>query len=109
MSTEPNSSLPPKALSVTRQGAPDGFLPPMAYTAQVLDGGYTRLAVSTPANRLALVHRALVSALQPPLSFLYVRMTSRQRGQLPKPEHYVAVELSQELSLIHISEPTRPY
>lgn len=88
--------LPPKAVSVTKQGQPDGFVPPMAYKPQILDGGFTRLCVSTPPDRLRYVHRALVLSLQAPLKFLYVRMTDRLQGQLPKPEHYVAVELSQE-------------
>jgi hypothetical protein len=87
---------PPKAVSVTEQGQPDGFVPPMAYKVQILDGGYTRLCISTPPGRLKIVHRALVSALQPPLKFLYVRMTDRLKGQLPTPEHYVGVELSPE-------------
>lgn len=90
------TTLPPKAISVTKAGEPDGYVPPMAYKLQVLDGGYTRLVVSTPPNRLRLVHRTLVLALQPPLKLLYVRMTDRVHGQLPKPEQYVAVELSQE-------------
>jgi len=89
-------NVPPKAISVTKEGQPDGFVPPMAYKLQILDGGYTRLCISTPPNRLRLVHRALVMSLQAPLKFLYVRLTDRQRGQLPKPEQYVAVELSQE-------------
>ena len=88
--------LPPKAQSVERTGAPDGYIPPMAYKAQVVQGGFTRLVVSCPPGRLALVHRALVAVLRPPLKFLYVRVTDRQSGQLPKPEHYVAVELTGE-------------
>lgn len=85
--------LPPKAQSVDRAGAPDGYIPPMAYKAQVVPGGFTRLVVSCPPNRLALIHKALVDVLRPPLKFLYVRMTDRQSGQLPKPEHYVSVDL----------------
>ena len=88
--------LPPKAQSVDRSGAPDGYIPPMAFKAQVVQGGFTRLVISTPSNRLALVHQALVAVLRPPLKFLYVRMTDRQTGQLPKPEHYVAVDVTAE-------------
>ena len=68
----------------------------MAYKAQVVPGGFTRLVISTPPARLALIHSALVAVLRPPLKFLYVRMTDRQTGQLPKPEHYVSVDLSAE-------------
>lgn len=88
--------LPPKAQSVDRSGAPDGYIPPMAYKAQVVEGGFTRLIVSVPSARLALVHQALISVLRPPLKFLYVRMTDRKTGQLPKPEHYVSVDLTAE-------------
>lgn len=88
--------LPPKAQSVDRSGAPDGYIPPMAYKAQVVQGGFTRLVVSAPPGRLALVHRALVAVLRPPLKFLYVRMTDRKTGQLPRPEHYVSVDLTAE-------------
>lgn len=90
------STFPPKAISVTELGEPDGYFPPMAYKVQILDGGYSRLVVSAPTNRLALIHQGLIAALQPPLKFLYVRMTDRQNGQLPKPEQHVAVELSRE-------------
>ena len=89
-------SLPPKAQSVTQEGAPDGYISPLAYTPQILDGGHTRLMVSAPPEQLERVHRALVQALAPPLKFLYVLQVERGgRGQLPRPEHYVAVELSQ--------------
>ncbi len=79
----------------------------MAYKAQVVQGGFTRLVISAPSNRLALVHRALVSVLRPPLKFLYVRMTERQTGQLPKPEHYVSVDLTEERVAGVLSEFTR--
>ena len=84
----------PKSQSVTQQGAPDGFVPPMAYQSQVLDGGYTRLEVSAPPSKLSFVHKKLVAALQAPLKIRYVRMIDRIKGQLPKPESFVAVEVS---------------
>lgn len=85
--------LLPKARSVTRQGAPDGFVPGTFYTPEILQGGQTRLSVSMPPERLEIVHRKLVEALQPPLKFLYVQLTDRTKGQLPKPVQRVAVEL----------------
>ena len=88
--------LPPKARSVTRQGAPDGFVPPTFYAPEVLQGGHTRLTVSAPAARIRAAHRALVAALQPPLKLLYVQLTDRQKGQLPKPVQKVAVELPRD-------------
>ena len=92
MTTEDMSNQP-KSQSVTKQGAPDGFVPPKAYQSQVLDGGYTRLEVSAPPAKLSFVHRSLVEKLQPPLKIRYVRMIDRVKGQLPKPESYVAVEI----------------
>jgi hypothetical protein len=89
-------NLPPKAQSVTKAGNPDSFLPPMAFDKQVLEGGYTRLEISSPSDRLNIIHQALVAALSPPLKMRFVRMASREKGQLAKPESYVGVELSNE-------------
>ena len=89
-------SFVPKAQSVTKQGAADGYVSPMAYKGQVLDGGYTRLEISSPPAKLPIVHRALARLLSAPLKIRYVRLTDRKKGQLPKPESYVAVELPKE-------------
>jgi len=89
-------SYPPKAESVDINGASDGFVPMLAFQPEVLQGGYTRLAISTPADRLGHVHQMLVGAMTPPLKVRYVKMTDRSRGQLPKPESLIAVELSRE-------------
>ena len=90
-------SLLPKAQSVTQQGASDGYVPPMAFRSQILDGGYTRLEISAPPSKLSIVHQQLAKLLSPPLKMRYVKQVERRSGQqLPKPESYVAVELSQE-------------
>ena len=89
-------SILPKAQSVTKQGAADSYVSPMAFRSQVLDGGYTRLEISAPPAKLAIVHQQLAKLLSPPLKLRYVKMTDRQAGQLEKPESYVAVELSKE-------------
>jgi hypothetical protein len=96
MMTSDQSSKQPKSQSVTKQGALDGFIPPMAYQPQLLDGGYTRIEISSPPSKLSFIHKKLIEALQGPLKVRYVRMTDRQKGQLPKPESYVAVELTKE-------------
>lgn len=90
------SSMQPKSHSVTEQGALDGFIPPMAYQPQLLDGGYTRIEISSPPSKLSYIHKKLVEAMQGPLKVRYVRMTDREKGQLPKPESFVAVEISKE-------------
>ena len=96
MMTSDQSSKQPKSQSVTKQGALDGFIPPMAYQPQLLDGGYTRIEISSPPSRLSFIHKKIIETLQGPLKVRYVRMTDRKTGQLPKPESYVAVELSKE-------------
>ncbi len=88
--------FPPKAESVTVKGAPDGFSPPLAYEAQVIPGGHTRLLVSAPPDRLAEVHRTLLTVLEPPFRVLYRQLTDRTTGQLPKPRDWIAAEISAE-------------
>ena len=83
-----------KAVSVGVDGQPDGFAPEPFFRPEILHGGVTRLLVSLPADRLEVVHRALVAALQPPLKVLYVQLTDRQKGQLPKPRNRVAVDVA---------------
>ncbi len=93
-----------KATSVTKEGEPDGFVPPLAYKAEVLQGGVSRLVISAPAAHLERVHRAMVNALKPPYKVLYVRMVDRAAGvQLAKPERLVAVDIPRDrlLSTLH--------
>lgn len=86
-----------KAQSVTVHGEPDGFVPAAFFKAEVLSGGFTRLTVSLPPDRLEAVHRALVAAMEPPYKLLYQALTDRQSGiQLDKPLHLVAVELPRD-------------
>lgn len=87
------SSPSPKAQSVTAAGEPDGFEPPRCFRAETLPDGRTRLVVSVPQAELETVHLALLRALGESVGLLYVRLTDRQRGQLPAPERRVAVEV----------------
>ena len=90
-----NEVAPPgKAHSVNEDGTPDGYTPPSAYTDRVLPGGMTRIEVSSPAEKLHFVHKALVESIQYPCKVRYLKLTDRQRGQLEKPESYVAVDVS---------------
>ena len=89
-----NDLRPPKAQSVHQDGTHDGFEPPMAYRGQVLQGGYTRLEISSPQHLLHTVHQELVKQLQFPCKIRYLRLTDRQDGQLDKQESFVAVEIS---------------
>lgn len=92
--TPPDTPPPGKARSVHPDGRPDGFTPPDVYAVQVLEGGYTRLRISCDFDRLPALHRDLVALLTPPLKLLYVQLTDRRTGQLPKPRHLVGVDLS---------------
>ena len=85
-----------KSQSVSKEGALDGFIPPMAYQPQLLDGGYTRLEISSPSSKLSYIHKKLIEVMEGPLKIRYLRMTDRLKGQLPKPESYVAVEVTKE-------------
>ena len=86
----------PKAQSVNQQGEDDGFRPPSAYRARILRGGYTRLDVSTPMDKLNLIHRELLKSIRFPCKIRYVKLTDRQQGQLSQPESFVAVEISRD-------------
>lgn len=94
----------PKAQSVDKQGQPDGFTPPAAFVPQVLEGGYTRLLVSCPPKALPALHRDLVAAMAGPLKVLYIQLTDRQQGQLPKPVQRVGVELEPNTVLAALAE-----
>ena len=88
-------SKPPKAQSVDKDGNEDGYIPPIAYQRQVLNGGYTRLEISAPTDKLPIVHRKLIGRLSMPCKIRYVKLTDRVTGkQLPKPESFVAVEVT---------------
>ena len=93
------SNMQAKSHSVSKEGALDGFIPPMAYQAQLLDGGYTRIEISSPPSKLSYIHKKLIHVMEGPLKIRYLRMTDRLKGQLPKPESYVAVEVSKERML----------
>ena len=86
--------MSPKAESVDANGEPDGFVPEPSWSLQVIPGGYTRLSISLPSDRLQVVHRAMVAKLEPPLRVLYVQLTDRLAGeQLDPPRRFVALDV----------------
>jgi len=88
-------TLPSKATSVTEDGQPDGFQPPVGWSAEVIPGGYTRLVVSVPSEQLETVHRAIVSVLTAPHKLLYVQLVDRLRGvQLDPPRQFVGLDIA---------------
>jgi hypothetical protein len=87
-------SLPPKAESVRTGGQPDGWFPPRGWQPQIAPDGSTRLVISVPSAELAATHLRLVRALSGPLGIRYVRLTDRQKGQLPAPESFVRMEVA---------------
>lgn len=87
--------MTPRAQSVTADGSPDGFEPQAGFFTQVLPGGITRLLVSAPTDQLLGVHRALLGALEAPLSVLYRQKVDRRapRPQGAPERDYVGVDL----------------
>ncbi|MEN9787856.1 MAG: hypothetical protein RLZZ299_3120 [Pseudomonadota bacterium] len=83
----------PKAVSVSVEGQEDGFEPARGYRVQVAPDGTTRLVASVPPAELRNVHLRLIAALGGPLSVRYLRLTDRVRGQLPKPESWVRMDV----------------
>lgn len=67
-----------RAQSVTVDGEPDGFEPPLAYGLERTPGGETRLVISTPPSELPRVHQALLAVMQAPLGFLWRVKVDRQ-------------------------------
>jgi len=94
MSEAPPASLPPKAVSVTQAGAPDGWTAARGFRAQVAPDGATRLVISVPSDELAAVHLRLLAALGSTVSVRYLQLTDRATGQLPKPRSFVGMELA---------------
>lgn len=90
---------PDKAQSVTEAGEPDGFAPPEAWRAEVSPDGVTRLVISAGAARLPVIHRALVDALEAPLSVMYVQLTDRAADQHlgSDQRRFLAVDIPREL------------
>ncbi len=84
-----------KAVSVTKEGEPDGFVIPLAYHGEMTPSGDTRLVASAPASDLQRVHTALVASLQPPLNFLYRQKVDRKdpKPQGSPPRDFVALDL----------------
>ena len=39
-----------KAVSVTKMGIPDGFSPSTSYQGQILEGGFTRIEISSQSD-----------------------------------------------------------
>lgn len=89
------SEWEPKARSVTQAGHPDGFVPPRAWRRELLPDG-SRLVVSVPPEELEATHLRLLRALGDKLGLLYVQLTDRAQGQLPRPLRRVALELPVE-------------
>jgi hypothetical protein len=88
-------AMTPKAESVTKDGTPDGWVPPRSFRAQVAPDGATRLVASLPPAELPEVHLKLLAALSAPVSVRYLQLTDRRgAGQLPKPRNFVAMDVS---------------
>lgn len=82
-----------KAQVVTASGDPDPRPLARGWRLTTFPDGKTQLAVSVPAEERPALFEALARALSGKLGVLYVRLTDRKLGQLPKPERRVAMHL----------------
>lgn len=78
--TETSTSA--KAVSVTEMGIPDGYVPPLGYQGQILEGGHTRIEVSSSTKEIAQIHRCLVESFTFPCKVRYVKLTDRLDGHM---------------------------
>ncbi len=90
----------PKAVSVLENGDEDGWVPDPGWYPEMTPQGETRLTVSVGHERLPEVHRALVLAMDAPLSLLYRQKIDRpavEQGRTPPqgmpPRDFVGVDL----------------
>jgi hypothetical protein len=96
----------PKAESVTKEGAPDGWQVQAGFHGEREAGGPTRLLLSVPTEFLAKVHQDLVRVCQPPLSVLYRQTVDRQnpRPEGAPPRDFLALELDHETVIAAMNE-----
>jgi len=90
----------PKAVSVHENGEEDGWVPEPGWYPEMTPQGETRITVSVGVDRVVEVHRALVEAMEAPLSVLYRQKIDRpavEQGRTPPqglpPRDFVAVSL----------------
>ena len=88
-----------KAVSVTKMGIPDGFSPSTSYQGQILEGGFTRIEISSQSDDLSKIHKALVESFTFPCKMRYLKLTDRQEGQYQNPKSYVAVNIRKDMML----------
>lgn len=84
-----------KASSVTAEGSPDGFVPPLLFRPEVAPDGTTRLKISAGPADLQRIHRAVAAAMGERLGVLYVQLTDRRAGRhlAERPNRFLAVEI----------------
>ena len=76
-------SLKAKAVSVNKEGEPDGFEAPLCFYPERAPDGATRLVASAPTDQLPAIHAALIRAMNEPLQVLYRQVVNRRD---PKPQ-----------------------
>lgn len=96
----------PKAVSVGKDGTPDGFEMTAGFITDVDPRGPTRLVIAVPPAYLERVHRDLVKALEPPLGVMYRQVVDRRNPQ-PQgatPRVYVSLEHRHDAVLAALAE-----
>jgi len=95
-----------KAQSVHSDGRDDDFEIALAYHGEVTPKGDTRLVASAPPDALQRLHTCLVTALAPPLGFLYRQKVDRAdpKPQGHPPRDFVALDLPADLVVAALEE-----
>lgn len=96
----------PKAVSVTKEGEPDGFVQQPGFIGQHEPGMPTRLLVSVPPAFLATVHRDLLNLVQGPFSLLYRQKVNRRNpaGEQAPPRDFLALGIEPEVLFAAFTE-----
>lgn len=93
-----------KAESVTKDGAPDGFVPEEGFIGQTEPGMPTRLLVSVLPERLAAAHRALVEVVDGPLGVRWVQKVDRSApAEGAPPREFLALGVPKDRVLAALS------
>ena len=72
---------------------------PTSYQGQILEGGFTRIEISSQSDDLSKIYKALVESFTFPCKMRYLKLTDRQEGQYQNPKSYVAVNIRKDMML----------
>ena len=102
------SNLGPKAISVTEQGEPDGWVIQQGYECQTSQDGTARLMISVPTEKLQSLHLDLVRVLGGKIGVLYRQFVNRLNPgpNNGPPTDFVGLDMPQNAVLAGLEEAT---